>query len=178
MKQVISLCALTLLLLSVVACGSREQQPLCHISGFAPDSLMEGQQVFLVPFYNATRANVDSTVVKDGKFEFYSDTLMMAKILTAFRLQLDVQPLLVVVEQGDVEVTIASVSSGRGTPQNDSLQSWKELTERYHTEDAALRSANDTAKADSVRMAYFNRTKQMAGNLKQGVLHDFLMSML
>ena len=178
MKQVLSLWALALILLAATACGSRKQQHLCHIYGYAPDTLMEGQQVFLVPFYNATKANVDSTVVKDGKFEFYSDTLMMAKILTAFRLQLDVQPLLVVVEQGDVEVTIASVSSGRGTPQNDSLQAWKELTERYHSENAALRSASDTVKADSVRMVYINRTKQMAGNLKQGVLHDFLMSML
>ncbi len=139
---------------------------------------MEGQQVFLVPFYNGTKANVDSTVVKDGKFEFYSDTLMMAKILTAFRLQLDVQPLLVVVDPGEVEVTIASVSSGRGTPQNDSLQSWKELTERYHAEDAALRGANDSAKADSIRKDYLNTTRRMADSLKEGVLHDFLMSIL
>ena len=138
MRKLFFLCCLAAIVALSAACDNSEGKT-CRIIGVAPDSFMEGQWVFLVPFSNATRANVDSTVVKDGKFEFHTDTMMMAKLLTAFRLQLDVQPLLVVVEPGDVEVTIASISSARGTPQNDSLQHWKELTERHNSEMSAFR---------------------------------------
>lgn len=177
MRKLFFLCCLVAIVALSAACDNSEGKT-CRITGVAPDSFMEGQWVFLVPFSNATRVNVDSTVVKDGKFEFHTDTMMMAKLLTAFRLQLDVQPLLVVVEPGDVEVTIASISSAKGTPQNDSLQHWKELTERHNSEMSAFRKANDRVAADSAQTVYIKRTRQLADNLKQGVLYDFLNQIL
>ena len=93
MRKLFFLCCLAAIVALSAACDNSEGKT-CRIIGVAPDSFMEGQWVFLVPFSNATRANVDSTVVKDGRFEFHTDTMMMAKLLTAFRLQLDVQPLL------------------------------------------------------------------------------------
>jgi hypothetical protein len=73
-----------------------------------------------------------------------------------------------------VEVTIASTSSAKGTPQNDSLQQWKELTERHNSEMAAFRRADNRAAADSAQAVYVKRTQQLVRNLKHGVLHDFL----
>ncbi len=177
MRKLFFLCCLVAIVALSAACDNSEGKT-CRITGVAPDSFMEGQWVFLVPFSNATRANVDSTVIKDGRFEFHTDTMMIAKLLTAFRLQLDVQPLLVVVEPGDVEVTIASISSAKGTPQNDSLQHWKELTERHNSEMSAFRKANDRVAADSAQTVYIKRTRQLADNLRQGVLYDFLNQIL
>ncbi len=173
MRKSLFLCCLVAIVAVTVECGNTNGNT-CHVSGVAPDSMMEGKWVFLVPFDNATRNNVDSVLVKNGRFEFRSDTQMVAKVLTAFLLQLDVQPLLIVVEPGEVEVTIASTSSAKGTPQNDSLQQWKELTERHNSEMAAFRRADNRAAADSAQAVYVKRTQQLVRNLKHGVLHDFL----
>ena len=158
MRKLFFLCCLAAIVALSAACDNSEGKT-CRIIGVAPDSFMEGQWVFLVPFSNATRANVDSTVVKDGRFEFHTDTMM-------------------IVEPGDVEVTIASISSAKGTPQNDSLQHWKELTERHNSEISAFRKSNDRVAADSAQTVYIKRTRQLADNLRQGVLYDFLNQIL
>ncbi len=154
MRKLFFLCCLAAIVALSAACDNSEGKT-CRIIGVAPDSFMEGQWVFLVPFSNATRANVDSTVVKDGKFEFHTDTMMMAKLLTAFRLQLDVQPLLVVVEPGNAV----------GLRHGDRAEN-------------AFRKANDRVAADSAQTVYIRRTRQLANNLRQGVLYDFLNQIL
>ena len=102
---------------------------------------------------------------------------MMAKILIDYHYRLGFQPLLVVVEPGEVKVVVDSISSASGTPQNDSLQVWKEATERHNAQLMSLRKNNMNAQADSVHLAYKKYTRQMAANMKEGLLHDFLNSL-
>ena len=146
----------------------------------------------MVPFYGEKNANtVDSVEIKDGKFEFTTDSSKLYKILVDLRFRMGVQSLLVVGEPGDVKVTIDSVSHAVGTPQNDSLEKWKVRTEMHNRElmkmrkfAADLQTKGDSVqakyiaqRADSFHLVYKNYTRQMAKNMKEGVLHDFLKDM-
>lgn len=188
MKRItlISLVALTVLTLA----GCRQKSGnTCYIHGTVGMEQLNGKRIFLVPMYGPKTAEyVDSVVVKDGKFEFKTDTMMMAKVLMDYHYRFGVQTLLVVTEPGDLEITIDSISSGRGTPQNDSLQAWKELTERHNREYGMLnrtihllKQNGDTAQiaqlteqARAVHLAYKNVTRQKAANMQGTLLGDFL----
>ena len=179
MKRIVFYSMVAVLLLTVAACSKKEQPAgRCHIVGVAPNPTWEGKRIFLVPFSGpATAETVDSIEIHDGKFEFDTDTLMMAKILIDYHYRLGFQPLLVVVEPGEVKVVVDSISSASGTPQNDSLQVWKEATERHNAQLVSLRKTNMNAQADSIHLAYKKYTRQMAANMKEGLLHDFLNSL-
>ena len=165
----------------------------CYIEGTVNGEQYEGKRIFLVPMNGPKTAEyVDSVEIKDGKFhftkDFTKDTVQMYKILLDYHYRFGLQPLLVVGEPGHIQVTIDSISSAGGTPQNDSLQMWKEATEKFHQDYATynrtvsmLRERGLTEKADTIeqqgrefRVAYKNYTRQLAENMKEGVLHDFL----
>jgi hypothetical protein len=165
-----------------VACNDGK----CHISGTVPENY-EGKKIFLVPLFDGRAEVVDSVVIKNGKFEFTRDTLMIAKILIDYHFRLGTQPILVVVEPGEVKVRIDSVSSASGTPANDSLQAWKESKEKHDRDfmlmrkEIALLMNTDTVKAnalkekaDSFHLAFKNYTRRMASNMNGNVLGDFL----
>ena len=161
----------------------------CHIEGMVNGEQYEGKRIFIVPLYGPKTAEyVDSMEIKDGKFHFTKDTMQMYKILLDYHYRIGLQPLLIVGEPGEVKVIIDSVSHAVGTPQNDSLEKWKVRTEMHNRELAKmykyidnLRKQGDSVqakyirqRADSFHLAYKNYTRQMAENLKEGVLHDFL----
>ena len=168
-----------LLLVAVASCDGRQEPSasLCRIHGVAPNPNLEGKQIFLVPLTNDTRWNVDSVVIRDGRFAFERDTLMMAKIIIDYHFRQGFQPLLVVVEPGDIHVEIDSISSAHGTPQNDSLQKWKDATEQHNRVMGQLRRVKKTAEADSLHIAYKRFSRQLAANMQEGLLHDFLNNM-
>ena len=176
MRKIMCLPVVALLLVAVASCDGRQEPSasLCRIHGVAPNPILEGKQIFLVPLTNDTRWNVDSVVIRDGRFAFERDTLMMAKIIIDYHFRQGFQPLLVVVEPGDIHVEIDSISSAHGTPQNDSLQMWKQITEAHNARQFALRKDGRVAEADSLHLAYKRYTRQLAANLREGVLHDFL----
>ena len=176
MRKIMCLPIVALLLVAVASCDGRQEPSasLCRIHGVAPNPNLEGKQIFLVPLTNDTRWNVDSVVIRDGRFAFERDTLMMAKIIIDYHFRQGFQPLLVVVEPGDIHVEIDSISSAHGTPQNDSLQMWKQSTEAQNARQVALRKDGRVAEADSLHLAYKRYTRQLAANLREGVLHDFL----
>lgn len=176
MRKIMCLPIVALLLVAVASCDGRQEPSagLCRIHGVAPNPNLEGKQIFLVPLTNDTRWNVDSVVIRDGRFAFERDTLMMAKIIIDYHFRQGFQPLLVVVEPGDIHVEIDSISSAHGTPQNDSLQMWKQITEAHNARQFALRKDGRVAEADSLHLAYKRYTRQLAANLRKGVLHDFL----
>ena len=176
MRKIMCLPIVALLLVAVASCDGRQEPSagLCGIHGVAPNPNLEGKQIFLVPLTNDTRWNVDSVVIRDGRFAFERDTLMMAKIIIDYHFRQGFQPLLVVVEPGDIHVEIDSISSAHGTPQNDSLQMWKQITEAHNARQFALRKDGRVAEADSLHLAYKRYTRQLAANLREGVLHDFL----
>ena len=161
----------------------------CTIHGVVNGEQYEGKRVFLVPLKGpATAETVDSMEIKDGKFQFSPDSMQMYKILLDYHYRLGLETLLLVGEPGDIQVVLDSVSHASGTPQNDSLEQWKTLTE-MHNHRMSLMSRNiqdlkmkgDTVQAaymkqriDSFHLAYKKRTRELAENLKEGPLHEFL----
>lgn len=169
-----------------------EKSTVCQIHGTVVGDQYEGKRIFLVPFSGpATAETVDSIEIKDGKFEFTPDSMQMYKILLDYHYRFGTQPLIVVAEPGDIMVTIDTISSAVGTPQNDSLQVWKELTEKHQREYSALMrlvnanvKQNDTIEAAKVKeqaqkihVAYKNRTRAMAANMEGTILGSFLKGM-
>lgn len=56
---------------------------------------------------------------------------MPARVPIDMRVRYGTQDLLVVTEPGVINVVIVTVSSGSGTPQNEALQTWKELKDDH-----------------------------------------------
>ena len=181
-----------LMLLAVVLAGCSQkaaQSGECVIKGTVADKSLEGKRIFLVPLEGpADAAHVDSIEIKDGKFEFHKDTVMMAKILMDYHYRYNTQVLLVVTDPGTVEVVIDSISSAKGTPQNDALQRWKEMTEAHNAQMGSIHRAMNEGKlfadtlqlkalkmrGDSIHLAYKQASRAMAKEMDDCVLKDFL----
>lgn len=165
----------------------------CYIEGTVVGEQYEGKRIFIVPIYGPKTAEyVDSMEITNGKFhftkDFTKDTMQMYQILLDYHYRMGVQQLLIVGEPGHIQVTIDSISSAKGTPQNDSLQAWKEVTEKHYKDYATynrtvsmLRKEGMMEQADQmaqqgreIHLAYKRYSRRMADNLKEGVLHDFL----
>ena len=128
-------------------------------------------------------------VIKDNKFSFSRNEEFLADIRIDYHYRQNTENLLVITEPGTVNVVIDTVSSGGGTPQNDSLQVWKELIIRRNAELGKNRKdysnfirAGDSANAEIVKRhmqavgeKFTLRTKAMADNLGSGTLNEFLM---
>ncbi len=172
------------------SCSNASTSVSCNIEGTAPTSL-NGKKIYLVPLFGSRdKAHVDSAVVTDGKFQITTDTLMMAMLRVDLKYRYGTQDLLVVTEDGTIHATIGALSHAGGTPLNDSLQVWKELTEACKKEqrDIYVSSRKDfqdkqkleaaKQKALSIQNAYLDRTRQMKANVKPSVLYDFFEQML
>lgn len=160
----------------------------CRIHGVMEDHLRDGRKIYLVPLERPDSVGVDSTEIRDGRFEFKTRKKMLAIVRVELMSRYGTQELLVVTEPGDVNARIGSTSSVGGTPQNDVLQQWKERTQRHAEQVAACRTrgrnaiqAGDNltaeavkAEADSLLHAYKEYTRSLAEGLEEGVLRDFL----
>ena len=172
------------------SCQNNKSDKVCHVKGTI-DEKYNGKRIFMVPMTDSRKEVVDSVVIENGKFEFESDTMMIAKILVDYHFRMGTEPILIVVEPGEVNVKIGSTSSAGGTPQNDSLQQWKVHKQVFDqrmmlmsaeinrlSKEGKQSAANDlTLRKDSFNLAFKNYTRQMASNLKSGTLHDFLTPM-
>lgn len=152
-----------------------------RIHGTVPDPELEGACIFLVPMLEPviepTKENLDSTFIKDGKFEFKGTVERLSDIRIEKLRRIGTQNLLVVTEPGDITVVIGAASSGGGTPQNDSLQVWKTLTQTQNAETMAASRAGLRSRADSIHSAYKARTQEMAAALQGTTLGDWLSSL-
>lgn len=140
-----------------------------HISGTVTNPDLEGAIVFLVPVMEPVhlpeKDNLDSTFIKNGKFEFRGTTERMVDVRLEKFKRMGVQNLLVVTEPGEITVVLGEKSSGSGTPQNDSLQVWKNITE-------------NRIKLGFVPETYMERTRSMAHAVgDQSTLGSFLLSL-
>jgi len=185
-KIVMSLAVMAAMVMAGCNDSIQQQSGPCHIKGTVPDRF-NGQTVFLVPMEGPQSPEyVDTVVVADGHFEFEKDTVILARIMLGFRMQ----PVVVVTEPGVVEVTIDSISSVKGTPQNDSLQAWKVLTEQLMMTNTIAKQQllecqqNDSVTAERIRkdahekfVDYKNKTRRLAENMKGTVLGEYLGSM-
>lgn len=147
------------------------------IYGTVSNPDLEGAQVFLVPLENATKETVDSVYIHNQMFEFRGTEERVAEIRIEMYKRYGNENLLVVTEPGETFVTIGEVSSGRGTPQNDSLQVWKNLTKQYYMQVSSLRQQGRDDEVKAIRESYVARTRQMALNVgEESALGEFLSS--
>lgn len=189
MKRILYFSVMALVAIGFIGC---KKSNVCQIHGTVVGEQYEGKRIFLVPFSGpATAETVDSVEIKDGKFEFTPDSMQMYKILLDYHYRFGTQPLIVIAEPGDIQVKIDTISSAVGTPQNDSLQIWKELTEKHRREYGALNrlvrakqqqkdsveAAQIQEQAKAVHLAYKNRSRAMAANMEGTILGDFLKGM-
>ena len=167
---------LTVLLASALlaSCG-RDQY---RIHGRVTSNDLEGIQVFLVPVGHEEPWNVDSVKIHNHEFFFKGDRHWMCTIRLDRYHRDKGQNLLVATEPGDIYVTIGPDSHGGGTPQNDSLQVWKDITIRNNQLEGQMRDAGLKAQADSIHRIYKERTWQMARTLgEHSMAGEFLLSL-
>lgn len=172
-------------MLTTASC-SDSQSNECRIHGTMESSQWDGKRIFLVPMFGPQdAAHVDSVVIKDKKFEFTVDTTEMKIIRVDYHFRDGVQDLLVVSEPGDVNVIIGANSISGGTPQNDSLQVWKDNVMKFNREYNDLRMKARQMKSDDILMTEGKEiqkkhrayNEQMAERMTPGVFKDFLMKM-
>ena len=179
------LLTILLCLLALASCNTNHK---CLIEGTVGNGDLNGKRIFLVPVFYEDSLGVDSVVIKDNKFQFERDQEFLADIRVDYHFRFGTESLLVVTEPGNVKVVIDSVSSGGGTPQNDSLQVWKELMmqrtsniKKFNKEYVSCMENGDTTNAliakknlEDAMAKFTRRTKELAENLKSGTLYDFL----
>lgn len=119
--------------LGALSCSESHDEYL--VKGTTSQSRLNGHRVFLVPYGSPTiedSIGVDSTVIKDGKFEFHGHKgEFLARVTVDRKVRYGTQDLLIVTEPGEINVVIDSISNGGGTPQNEALQKWKDLKEDH-----------------------------------------------
>ena len=165
------------ILIFVIVFTSCSQSSQYIICGTVTNPALEGAMVFLVPLENATKETIDSVYISNQMFEFRGTEEKIADIRIERFKRFGNENLLVITEPGETFVTIGQVSSGRGTPQNDSLQVWKNLTKQYNMQVSSLRSQGRKEDAAALRESYIARTRQMARNVgKESTLGKFLNS--
>ena len=144
-----------ILLVLLCAVGCKPSATLI-IRGTAPAEC-EGLNVYLVPQPFPKAEQVDSTVIRDGRFEFEVDAsqVRMCDITISRKSKVPFQRLLVVVEQGELEAVIDEVSSSRGTPLNEALNEWKQVMSEAGNRAEVLRQMialqSDAAVVDSLK---------------------------
>jgi len=172
MKKALIFIAAALFLLA--SCGRNQYR----IHGRVTSNELEGIQIFLVPVGHEEAENVDSVHIHNHEFFFKGDKEWMCTIRLDRYHRDKGQSLLVVTEPGDIYVTIGPDSSSGGTPLNDSLQVWKDLTIQHSQYASQLRSVGMTAQADSAFEVYKARTQKMASSLgADNPLGEFLLNM-
>ncbi len=183
---------LSILFIPIVCCTGNKDEYI--IKGSTSQSRLDGERVFLVPYGTKTfedSIGVDSTVIKNGKFEFRGHKgEFLARVTVDRRVRYGTQDLLIITEPGEITVVIDSVSSGKGTPQNDLLQAWKVLKEDHDKVQwnqsqhiKYLREQGDTLYAnsltDSLRAYNEGYVKTIHGLMRTtgpGPAYDFLKS--
>ncbi len=188
MKKIL-LCFMSLVAVTMFFSCQQANDGKCHIVGTVNGEQYEGKRIFLVPMFGPKTAEyVDSMEITDGKFHFEPDSVQMYKILLDYHFRLGLQPLIIVGEPGTINITIDSISHATGTPQNDTLEQWKGLTENHNIQMAKMKKKiatmnkiGDTIQAkqlkqqaDSFHLVYKNHTRELAKRMEGTVLGDFL----
>lgn len=173
MKKILSLTVAAAAFL-LCACGRDEYR----IHGRVTSNELEGVKIFLVPYGHEERENVDSVLIHNHEFEFKGREHWMCTLRLISHERHKGQNLLVATEPGDIYVTIGPDSRGGGTPQNDSLQVWKDLTIEHNRRMGQLYDAGMKEEATEEHAAYRTRTQQMALALgEDSILGAFLLQL-
>ena len=90
------------LLISILLlfCQCSQHNYTYKISGTLPSSIYDGELMYLVPFENASPETVDSTRIRNGKFNFKGNGEEMKILRMRTKLRLAIQELIVITESG------------------------------------------------------------------------------
>lgn len=113
----------------------------------------EGEMVYLVPFFKSENGRADSALVKNGRFHFEGKADDSEVYVIRFRpmMELFMDKLIVVKEEGHVRTTLNRPSTAIGTPLNDSLQTWREYHAEINMQLKALTKKMRKASAEEAR---------------------------
>lgn len=174
----------------VFSCSKTQDEYV--VKGTTSQSRLNGQKVFLVPYGSPTiedSIGVDSTIIENGKFEFRGHKgEFLARVTVDKRVRYGTQDLLIITEPGEISVTIDSTSTGGGTPQNNALQTWKDLKEnrdRVHWDQTQhikyLLEQGDSVYANSLsdslkqfNRQYINQIHSLMRNIGTGTAYNLL----
>jgi len=125
------------------------------IKGKLPSGEYNGQQVYLQTFKDDWKENVniDTANVVDGQFIFKGLSKEGPKvhfILLDDAPQNMKRPLMIIVEPGEIEVTLDSVSTVKGTSTNNAYQAYRTKVQALNSEmkDLYMKSRGDTTGID------------------------------
>lgn len=122
-----------LFLFSLLLLASCTKKEIFKVEGSVPDSTFNGSKIYMVALDGPISRNVDSTFIVDGTFHFEkeADSLCVKILRVPARFPDIIEDLVVVLEAGNLSVTLSQNSHGEGTRLNNILQSWKERKHSY-----------------------------------------------
>ena len=157
-------------LLSIVSCTRPE--PFI-VDGTVPDRTFEGSKIYLVALDGPVSKDVDSTLIRDGRFLFEkkADSLSV-KILRVPAMFPDViEDLVVITESGNLDVVMSANSRGHGTRLNSILQEWKN---KKHTYDSLQRDLYFLKNIEGVKQnvtdSLLRRSQALSSDFMAGVV--------
>ena len=125
------------------------------IKGKLPSGEYDGQQVYLQTFKDDWKENVtiDTANIIDGQFVFKGlakEGPIMHFLVLENAPEKMKRPVALIVEPGEIEVTLDSVSSVKGTPTNNAYQAYQTKMQAVNSEMRALyeKSRGDTTGVD------------------------------
>lgn len=180
MRQTVSIVIVCLAIaLTMGSCGNKfnRQDGVCYIHGVMESDAWDGKRIFLVPFEGVRDSNtVDSVVIKDGKFEFEADTAEMKIVRLDYHFRKGAQDILIITEPGDLDVFIGNDSRAGGTPQNDSMQVWKDGLMVFAKQYAAIKKEKSKVMTEGKEIQKKHRafTRAVADRQPEGIFKDYL----
>ena len=161
------------------------------IEGNVPNASYDKEIVYLVPVKNASSKTVDSTVIRNSRFQFKiksekQNQIFIVRVKPILRL--DLQDLLVVTEPGAVYVNLNKTSSSSGTPLNIVLQQWKEkkfvadstyytLNRQYNKETGESEKAQLQSELDNIKKEYKTYEDSLVEKNKDNAVGQFIRSL-
>ena len=164
----------------------QDHKAKCQIMGTVEGHALDGKTIYLVPVLGPHDAShVDSATISNGQFHFAVDSSEVKVIRVGYRYRENIEDLLVVSEPGTVKAHIGKVSSCGGTPQNDSLQAWKDQMEQFRQTLFMLQQAKmQSSRLDTINIhltqLYQHQQQSIAAFTKRqpkGALRDFLLKL-
>jgi hypothetical protein len=157
--------ALILILAAALLCscgGNKEWR----IHGTVPSDKYEGVFIYLVPEGPHEPKEVDSCKIENCRFELSGKVQHMAILRMHRYYRENLQELLVATEPGDINVIIDAESKSWGTPQNDSLQVWKNATQEYTRNFQTMYEAGleNSPEIKQLQQDYFARSREIGHN--------------
>ncbi|MBP7504082.1 MAG: DUF4369 domain-containing protein [Prolixibacteraceae bacterium] len=154
------------------------------VEGTVTDPLFRGEKVYLVALDGPVSRQVDSTLIREGKFRFSlkADSMEVRILRVAPKYPATIQDLVVIAEKGNLTASLGKVSRGGGTRLNDRLHSWKKDKEVHDSllwviyrqkEESTLHPAlRDTlsARADAIHRSFREgNITLLEQNLRNGI---------